>query len=1314
MMNRNLGIAVTLGLLACAAVVVVLHTESVDVSEEHLLESEWIEATNVGKGGANVVDAIVDLKAYALVAKEMLDNMDGFGGKLQSGAMQFIGEFGKKSKREIITEFAETIGELVAKHPVHPGFTEYMLTSLNDCVLKGDSAVVLDAKSSKYQLNPKAFGLRHRPDYFKKLSVSVSKFQAVKQKLEEGSTGKAIAAFKKSHLGSVYHGMIQKITAKYLAMQQKENAFEEAGGKIAIEASYKTNEGKGLTPQKITMPLPVAGVSGSSAVRASRGFKFPTDKEIHDQAMKAAKAAMKAHAKKFGAMSIDQIMEHVEGILEGTTVRVTTGMRLFADSDQSPKLKIVGSLGTVTGKLKYLPLGGQHTEQHFISKGSLGVISHMVLTGDKKHNNPWMATKVEVQVGHGNPWVEFAPNGKTTFVDGWWLDSKSVKGPYYRLAHNKQWLLLPTTQVMKFVKLYSGKEPSCATIECLRDVTSKKMVEDACNAHKKCQGFTFTPKGKLHEGCLKYRCNTVTQDVDTDTAPVHKSKNVDYYVRQAFSFQIQQPDPCPVKCGFKGAVFKGRRYCAQTVDGKEVAYEKCALWHPALFVPKIPSRKCPATPKCVQYVQVKTTKKCTKKCGTAGITYSGKVTCNYVDGGGLATHKMCKDQVLPRLSKPADPLLQCKTTPDCVKYVTKPAQACSSKCGLAPVTHHGSVKCYTTAGNQDLHSLKACKAQIEPKLTKPATPINKCAATGVCAKWIVEPYAPLTCSKKCGQPAAQSLGAVKCQATKQKYIGCFRDNQGGARDLPVRKGSGRMSQNECKKACANYKYFGRQWTEECWCGNSYPAQGASNQCKCNSSTNLGGNVNCVYGKPIIADSACDKHPRPATPKKSCAATAGCAWYQQGTGAIPCSGNGGNGGVGTCIGKAHGGDAANCKYQKSGCCNQCYWSTLAEAKKNCGMWKECKAFWGKPGKYWARSSSGPKWTNGQWGQYEAYDKVGSGTPEERDAAEAKMAAARKEKAAKAAEAKAEREEKEKKAKHAKEQSVKAAERNDKEKVAKEKAAEQAVKVAEQKQKQAAAHEAAQKKQERDHKQQESAAKAHAAAQEAAGKKHEQAQKEQAQKENTSKANERAAKAPVYGPCTCKVALYSHNHMQGGAISEASATGHAYHWHGTKNWHIHSIMMNQYCDHIVLEDNDHSWSREDKTYHHSVGDLPYDLEADIASIRIVPKGTFCCVRNCPPQCTGQVTIYQHNNFQGWSAKFWKGDYHLGSAQQHGFRNDDATSVRVPDNCKLEAYQHDGFHGWKATVGPGNYNLHDLQRHGFRNDDMTSLKVKNLHRL
>ena len=81
------------------------------------------------------------------------------------------------------------------------------------------------------------------------------------------------------------------------------------------------------------------------------------------------------------------------------------------------------------------------------------------------------------------------------------------------------------------------------------------------------------------------------------------------------------------------------------------------------------------------------------------------------------------------------------------------------------------------------------------------------------------------------------------------YVGCFRDNEGG-RDMVGRSGSAGASvpvdaANGCAAICEGYNYFGLQWTNQCFCDNSYN----------NGYGNNGNQDNCPGGECPITD--CD-------------------------------------------------------------------------------------------------------------------------------------------------------------------------------------------------------------------------------------------------------------------------------------------------------------------------------------------------------------------------------------------------------------------------------------------------------------------------
>ena len=93
--------------------------------------------------------------------------------------------------------------------------------------------------------------------------------------------------------------------------------------------------------------------------------------------------------------------------------------------------------------------------------------------------------------------------------------------------------------------------------------------------------------------------------------------------------------------------------------------------------------------------------------------------------------------------------------------------------------------------------------------------------------------------------------------SSSKYLGCFRDAQDRA--LPVRI-NGSLSLSDCLSTCSSqgYKYAGRQYLGECYCGNSdYDKHGQSDKCNACDSVNVGAYKSCVYElfgnpSPIIA------------------------------------------------------------------------------------------------------------------------------------------------------------------------------------------------------------------------------------------------------------------------------------------------------------------------------------------------------------------------------------------------------------------------------------------------------------------------------
>jgi len=606
--------------------------------EESSDDAELLEEKQTGAVPAGgMIKAIVSLKAYSMAAKDKLSSaaMADFKGDLRSGLIDFIMGFGEDSGKELITEYARVIGDLKAAHPENPGIGGYLVDAINANILEGNSIVkIIENEGQEHLknyhiLDHEKLGLMEMPGYLMKLAVSNDVFQANQMKLHVGNGGDAIKMYEKSSKTSIYNSFLAKLSARYQSQQISEMNYAEVGGKYAIERALEDGFKANVTARLLPGPLPSAGQKGAEKIRGMRAFKMPTLEQMAQEAMEEAKKYLAVVAKQ--NLDARAVAEAIMAELEGVTIRITTSHRHFAESHQSPSVRIVGTKGEVKGTIDALPLNGEKLTQRFDSKnGPIGVAQFAVLESDAKAANPWLCTKFEVQVGHGNAWVTMAPNGKTSLTDGWWLDgTNSTKGPFFGLMRQDKVMLMPTEQQLAYTKLTTGHAPFCPSLpdqEVPREVGGaacfagdKDQLQEACGKVTRCQGFTYTTgKSKGGKGCLKYRCHS--KDTDNDVG-AHAEQGVDYYTRQSIQYAAESPTAhCPTECGLNATTFYGRVVCKTITTGDEVSLEQCAFHQPALVKPERPSLSCGATPVCVEY------KKSKPKLNKLAPTCTGKVS----------------------------------------------------------------------------------------------------------------------------------------------------------------------------------------------------------------------------------------------------------------------------------------------------------------------------------------------------------------------------------------------------------------------------------------------------------------------------------------------------------------------------------------------------------------------------------------------------------------------------------------------------------------------------------------------------------------
>ncbi|MCO7224371.1 metallophosphoesterase [Pleionea sp. CnH1-48] len=62
---------------------------------------------------------------------------------------------------------------------------------------------------------------------------------------------------------------------------------------------------------------------------------------------------------------------------------------------------------------------------------------------------------------------------------------------------------------------------------------------------------------------------------------------------------------------------------------------------------------------------------------------------------------------------------------------------------------------------------------------------------------------------------------------------------------------------------------------------------------------------------------------------------------------------------------------------------------------------------------------------------------------------------------------------------------------------------------------------------------------------------------------------------------------------------------------------------------------------------------------------------------------VTLYQHGNYGGYAVTLTPGDYDIQALLARGMRNDDVSSIKIPDGFMVIAYQHGDFKGWELPL-------------------------------
>lgn len=118
-------------------------------------------------------------------------------------------------------------------------------------------------------------------------------------------------------------------------------------------------------------------------------------------------------------------------------------------------------------------------------------------------------------------------------------------------------------------------------------------------------------------------------------------------------------------------------------------------------------------------------------------------------------------------------------------------------------------------------------------------------------------------------------------------------------------------------------------------------------------------------------------------------------------------------------------------------------------------------------------------------------------------------------------------------------------------------------------------------------------------------------------------------------------------------------------------------------------------------HNNANLPDEKERKKVLFQVVvhkkaPKG----------KCQGQVSLYQHGNFNGWHAQFPKGSY--ANLRQKGAKANEVSSIKVPKGCVATLYYNEGYGGGTGTFTAGDYPSQRFTQF-FKDNKASSMKVK-----
>jgi len=286
--------------------------ENVDgvVPESEFFESrvnqfaETLTESQTGKivkedDGIGTVKSIVELKAWCELAaqSEYFQNANARG---ENAIYDLVKRYSKKTKNDLVTQFALIIGKMRKKHN---GMYGYIVDGINRNVLLGKTlfsnvkGVIVPSYAN--------LGFQEAPKYFTKYAINPMAWFSAKESIHKSEAGKAVQMWIKDGTHDHYKKALAALVKKYADIEKAHDRVTQEAARAAIDHAFKEAklDEKSTDDERrhVVVPLPKVGAKAVDAENAKRKatatfMQPPSFKQLEKLAMVQAEAAMQEAA----------------------------------------------------------------------------------------------------------------------------------------------------------------------------------------------------------------------------------------------------------------------------------------------------------------------------------------------------------------------------------------------------------------------------------------------------------------------------------------------------------------------------------------------------------------------------------------------------------------------------------------------------------------------------------------------------------------------------------------------------------------------------------------------------------------------------------------------------------------------------------------------------------------------------------------------------------------------------------------------------------------------------------------------------------